>query len=184
MEYKRKRQGKTDYRKRLNLLLGKKPRVVIRISLKNIIMQVIEYDEKGDKVIVAASSKELEKKYGLKFNRSNIPCAYLTGYLLAKKAAKKDIKDSIFDLGFANNIKGTKVYAGLKGVIDGGLKVKCGEEIFPKEDIIKGSHIANYANKIKADKEKYEKIFAGYIKKGVKPEDIPKYFDEVKNKIV
>ena len=184
IEYKRKREGKTDYRKRLKILLGNKPRIVIRKSLKNIVMQIIEYSENGDKVVVAASSKELEKKYGLKFNRGNIPCAYLTGYLLGKKAVKKNIKDAVLDSGFAAHIKGSKIYAGLKGAIDGGIKVKCSEDVFPKPEMIKGTHIANYASKIKDKKEEYEKRFSGYIKKGIKPEDIPKYFDEVKNKIV
>ena len=41
--YRRKREGKTDYRKRLRLLLSGKPRLVIRRSLRDISAQVIEY---------------------------------------------------------------------------------------------------------------------------------------------
>ena len=61
IKYRRKLQGKTNYKKRLRLLLSKKPRLVVRKSLKNIIAQIIEYHPSGDKLLFSASSKELEK---------------------------------------------------------------------------------------------------------------------------
>ena len=51
--FRRRREGKTDYRKRLKLLLSRKPRLVVRKSLNNIIAQIVEYDEKGDRVVVS-----------------------------------------------------------------------------------------------------------------------------------
>ena len=42
--FKRKREGKTDYKKRLKLLSSSKPRLVIRKSLKNMTVQIIEYE--------------------------------------------------------------------------------------------------------------------------------------------
>ncbi len=85
VEYRRKRKGKTNYKKRLNLLLSNKPRLVIRKTLTNTIAQIVNYDENGDKTIISAKSSELTK-IGWKMNTGNIPAAYLTGMLLAKKS--------------------------------------------------------------------------------------------------
>jgi large subunit ribosomal protein L18 len=184
LEFRRKREGKTDYKKRLKLLLGRKTRLVIRISLKNIVAQLVDYNEKGDKIIVGASSKEIEKKFGWKANRNNLPAAYLTGLLIGKKAVKMGLKEAILDLGLVDSVKGGKVYAAVNGVIDAGLNIPVSEEILPDKKSVEGAHIADYAKKLlKDDKTKYEKIFSSYIKNGIKPEELPKYFEETKKKI-
>jgi large subunit ribosomal protein L18 len=108
----------------------------------------------------------------------------LTGYLIGKNAVKKGIKEAILDIGLANSVKGGKIYAALKGVLDAGLNIPCSEDVLPNEESIKGVHIANYASKLsKDDKKKYERIFSAYLKKSIKPEDLPKYFEETKKKI-
>ena len=43
LPFRRKRKGKTNYKKRLKLLLSNKPRLVIRPFIKNIIAQIVEY---------------------------------------------------------------------------------------------------------------------------------------------
>ena len=182
VEFRRKREGKTNYKKRLNLLLGEKPRIVIRKSLKNITVQIMKYTPDGDIIVIGANSKELEKKFGWKFPRSNLPAAYLTGYLLGKKAIKKNIKDAILDIGLTNSIKGSKIYSALKGVLDAGLNVPCSKEMLPNEDSIKGAKIVDYAKKL-LERGKYDKIFSSCVKKGIKVEDLPKHFEEVKGKI-
>jgi large subunit ribosomal protein L18 len=146
-EFRRKKEGKTNYKKRLNLLISKKPRLVIRKSLKNIIVQIIEYAPDGDKVIVGANSKELEKKFEWKTGRSNIPAAYLTGYLLGKKANKESIKEAILDLGLNEGAKGGKFYAALKGVLDAGIEIPHSENILPSEERLNGSHISEEISK-------------------------------------
>jgi len=83
--FKRKRIGKTDYRKRLRFLLANKPRIVVRKSLKNISAQIVEYNGKGDKVVVGAHSAEL-KKYGWQSGNGNLPAAYLVGLIAGTKA--------------------------------------------------------------------------------------------------
>jgi large subunit ribosomal protein L18 len=184
IDFRRKREGKTDYRKRLKLLLGRRPRIVIRVSLKNIIVQFAEYSEKGDKVIESANSKEIEKKFGWKASRNNLPASYLTGLLAGKKAIKKGLKEAILDLGLVDSVKGSKIYAAVKGAIDAGLNIPLSKEILPDENAIKGMHIADYAKKLlQENKGKYEKMFSLYIKKGIKPEDLPKHFEEIKKKI-
>jgi len=142
VEYKRKREGKTDYKIRLKLLTSKKPRLVIRKSLKNIIAQITLYDQKGDKVVTSAHTNEL-KKLGWKFSRSNLPAAYLLGKLIGKKAISKNIKEAILDIGLSPSVKGSIFYAVLKGAVDSGLKIPCSKEILPSEDRIKGKHIQN-----------------------------------------
>src|SRR3989344_970296 len=107
---KRKRLGKTDYKARFRLLSSGKPRLVIRKSLRNLTAQVITYEKKGDRVIAASSSNEL-KTFGLTSKRRNIPIAYLVGYLLAKKAKQKKIANAIFDMGLYAKTKGSVLFA-------------------------------------------------------------------------
>jgi large subunit ribosomal protein L18 len=80
---------------------------------------------------------------GWKHSTKNLPASYLTGLLLAKKAQEKGVKDAILDLGLQTPLKGSRLYAALKGVIDGGLDVPASEEVFPNEDRLKGSHVAD-----------------------------------------
>lgn len=157
MQFKRRMLGKTDYTNRLKLLRSKKPRLVVRKSLNYIQAQVIEFEKAGDKTLVAASSKEL-KKLGWKFACDNLPAAYLTGLLIGKKALKKDIKETILDAGLYANVVGNRIYAAAKGVIDSGVKLNVAEEVLPKEDRIKGLHIAKYMEKFKNLPEEFEKI--------------------------
>jgi len=179
--YKRKRQGKTDYKQRLGLLKSGMKRLVIRTSNLNTMLQVVEYHEDGDKILASASTKDL-KKLGWKFSSSSVPAAYLAGLLCAKKA--KNAKEAILDASpFAGLTKGCKIYSALKGAIDGGLKINASKEIFPSEDRIKGKHIAEFAKSI-AGTDKYNKQFALCLKQGAKPEDFVKYFDEIKAKIM
>ena len=139
--FRRKREGKTDYNKRLRLLKANKPRVVIRLSLKNIIMQVVEFHPTGDKILASASTKDLQKQFKWDGNRRNTPAAYLTGLLLAKKAQEKKIKEAIVDLGLQQIIKGSVIAAAIKGAADGGLNIPHSPEIFPSDERIQGKHI-------------------------------------------
>src|SRR3989344_6735019 len=91
---RRKREGKTNYRKRLRMLLSNKLRLVVRRSLNNISAQIIEYRQNGDRVVACAHSMEL-KKFGWKTDGGNTPSAYLVGLLLGKKAKEKGIKEAI-----------------------------------------------------------------------------------------
>ena len=61
----------------------------------------------------------------------------------------------------------------IEEAFDSGLKVPCGEEVFPSEDRIRGAHVAGNA----------KSSFADYEKRGLKPADLPAHFDEVKKKI-
>lgn len=154
VQFKRKSTGKTNYRKRLKLLLSEKPRIVVRKSLKNIIIQMVEYSENGDKVILSAHSSEL-KKYGYDGGKGNVPAAYLVGLLLGIKAKKKDVKELVLDIGLQNSIKGSRIYSALKGCVDAGLNVPHSKEILPSEDRVNGKHIKDFdGNKFEEAKKK------------------------------
>lgn len=183
VQFRRKKEGKTNYRKRLKLLLSNKLRLVVRISLNNISAQIIEHYPKGDKVIISAHSTEL-KKFGWKTVGGNIPSAYLVGLLLGKKAKEKGIEEAILDAGLNSSVKGSRIYALLKGVLDSSLKVPCSENILPDEERIKGKHIINYASLLTKDNEAYKKRFSNYLKNNVNPLEFDKYFDSVKRKII
>jgi len=157
MPFKRRRLGKTDYNKRLKLLLSKKPRLVVRKSLKYIRAHIVEFSKEGDKTLVSVNSNEL-KKFGWNFAFDNLPAAYLTGLLIGKKALKKGIKEAVLDSGLHSSTKGNRIYAVVKGAVDAGLKVPVGEAILPTEDRIKGLHIAKYLEKFKFLPEKFEEV--------------------------
>ena len=162
VDYRRKRKGLTNYKKRLKLLSSGKPRFVVRKSNNATVCQIITYDATGDKTVVAASSLEL-KKYGYKGHTGNLSAAYLTGLMCGLKAKKQNIVEAILDLGLYHSTKGSSIYAALKGLVDAGIKIPHNEKIIPEERRIKGYHIADYAKVLKAkDPQKYEKLFSEF----------------------
>ncbi len=182
--YRRRREGKTNYRKRKALIVSGKPRLVVRGSLKNIIVQIIEAKPKGDVVLASAHSRELLKKFGWKAPRGNVPTAYLTGLLCGLKAKAKGIQEAILDIGLHSPTKGARVFAALKGVLDAGLSVPHGEEKLPDDDRIRGAHIAEYAKLLSTNTEKYTALFSKYLENSLPPERLPEHFTEVKKAVV
>ena len=181
--YRRKREEKTNYRSRLRLLLSGKPRLVVRISSKNALAQIVGYAPAGDKVLASASSKQL-LKLGWKGNTGNLTAAYLVGLMIAKKAKKAKVEEVIFDIGMQTSTLGSRIYAMLKGAIDGGLDVPHSVEAFPDDARIQGKHIAAHAKDMKAkEPDRYKKYFSAYLKSGLNPEDIESHFDTIKKKI-
>ena len=59
--YRRRREGRTDYKLRRALVRSGKPRAVVRLTNKYVIVQVSEADIRGDIVRASASSRELAK---------------------------------------------------------------------------------------------------------------------------
>lgn len=137
---RRRREGKTDYRRRVKLLKSRTPRAVVRSSLRNLRVQFVEFDPKGDKIIAQAEGLELEK-FGWKGSCCNTPAAYLTGYLAGKRAKTVGIEKAVLDIGLHTPTKGAKVFASLKGLLDSGIEIPHDNEIIPSEERIKGAHI-------------------------------------------
>jgi len=138
---RRRREGRTDYRKRLRLLRSEKIRMVVRKSLKNTQIQLIEYKEEGDNILVSANSKELKSKYNWKFSTSTTPAAYLTGLLAGIRAKEKGINECVLDTGRNPPAKGSKIFASLKGLVDAGVECPHSEERIPSDDRILGKHL-------------------------------------------
>ena len=139
VHFRRRREGRTNYGKRLALLKSGLPRLVIRKFNKGILVQVIQFTEKGDVTIAQASTRDLTN-FGFAGKR-NVPSAYLVGFLAAKRAASKGVSQFVADFGLHTASKGGLLFAVVKGAIDGGLKSKVGEEKLPSQDRINGKHI-------------------------------------------
>lgn len=178
--FKRRKKLKTDYNQRLRLLKSSKTRLVVRRSNKHIRVQMINFEITGDRTICEEFSKNLAK-YGWKGHTASIPAAYLTGFMLGMKS-KKEISEALLDIGLQISVKGNAVYAAAAGARDAGIKIPMGD-IAPDEKRIKGEHIAQYAQKLKADDAAYKKQFSKYIEKGIEPEKLAEHFETVKKNI-
>lgn len=173
--YRRKREGRTNYKKRLELLKGQKHRLVVRKSNTSIQLQLVDYQPDGDKVIAAFNSLSLTKK-GWPFSCNSIPAAYVAGLELGTIAKKNNISDAIVDLGLQLPKKGGRLYAAIKGVIDAGVAIPISEEVFPSQERLLGEHIAAW--------DALGAIATGYTKKKVSHKDIPKKVQELKKALV
>jgi len=178
--YRRRHEGKTDYRARRALVISGKPRLVVRSTLKNVTAQIIVAKPHGDEVLVSAHSKELGN-YEWKTPEGNIPSAYLTGLLCGLKAKAKGLEQAILDIGLRSPSKGARVFAVLKGVLDAGIEVPHTEEKLPDEERIEGKHITQYAESMSSTPEKYQSTFSQYIKQNLPPENLTKVLAEAKS---
>ena len=150
--YRRKRKGKTNYKKRLDLLKSGRSRVVIRKSNKHTTAQIVDYKDDGDIVIASSHSSEL-KKFGWSHGGGNIPASYLTGLLCGLRAKSKGVKKAILDVGLGPSVKGNKIYSTLGGVQEGGIEIPMDEEIAPTKERVEGKHISDYKKDDKITKE-------------------------------
>ncbi len=180
---KRRRQNKTDYRKRKTMVTSKTSRFTVRGSLKNMTAQVVDAFSAGDRTLTTAHSRELAA-YGWKAPCGNIPAAYLTGLLLGFKAQTLKIHKATPDIGLRRPSRGSRVFAVIKGARDSGLAVPCGD-VMPDESRIRGEHISSYARQLaEDDSEVYQQRFSKYLSKNLTPEQLPTHLNEVKANII
>jgi large subunit ribosomal protein L5e len=106
VKYRRRREGKTDYRARRAMTLQDKTkygapkfRLVARITNRDVIAQIVHPKVVGDDTLMAAYSHEL-KQYGITFGLTNYAAAYATGLLVARRTLAK--------LGIADKFAGAK----------------------------------------------------------------------------
>lgn len=176
VQFRRRREGKTNFHRRKRLLRSRKNRLVVRRSNKHERVSIVQAKVIGDVTLIDASSQHL-KKFGWKGATGNVPSAYLTGYLAGKYAKAVGVKDAILDIGVNTCRKDTRISAMLAGAIHAGLKVPHEETVFPSEDRYTGKTIAEYAVALKKKSAaKYDKQFSGYKKTTAKPENLPTYF--------
>ena len=164
-----------------------KYRLVVRLTSTRVLAQVVYSTIQGDKVFIAADSNEL-RRFGLTAGLSNYASSYATGLLVARRLLKKvgldstytgntsiekrydagqDEKDRrpfkvILDVGLKSTSTGSKVFAVLKGVADGGVYIPHSTSRFPgynadkpEEDNkvlrerVLGAHVDKYLNALK-----------------------------------
>jgi large subunit ribosomal protein L5e len=95
VQYRRRREGKTDYQARRKLVTqaknkynSPKYRLVVRFTNKDVIAQIIYARISGDFVMSAAYGHELTK-YGMPVSQSSYAAGYAVGLLLARRVLTK-----------------------------------------------------------------------------------------------
>ena len=142
VKFRRRRDNQTNYARRLALLKSGRTRLVIRKTNRQVLVQFVNFGEKGDSTVCSANSANLAK-----FNwpaKRNLPTAYLTGLLAGKSALKKGVKDALLDSGLSTPSKSSLLFGALRGVVDSGVTVPHGEELVD-EARRKGTHMDAYA---------------------------------------
>jgi len=145
--FRRRKEGKTNYGKRLVLVKSGKPRMVVRKTNKGMIVQFVSFDPKGDKTILLIDGKYLNKKYGWNSKR-NTATAYLLGFAAGKLAKEKKVDGFVFDTGLQTASKGSIIYAALKGAVDAGLKTSFDEKMVPMDKLEKAEGLEDAKKKI------------------------------------
>jgi len=163
MIFRRKMENRTNYRKRRKMILSRKPAMYVKISNKNIYAQVLVPAVVGDRTVVQANSKELQKA-GWAYGRKNFPSAYLVGLLMGRRALKAGLNEVLFYSGTNVFRAKTRLTGVIRGAVEAGLKVRCDDEIFPEDDAVNGERIVKYAASLKAEGYKGRQFSTGLAK--------------------
>jgi large subunit ribosomal protein L5e len=182
-------------------------RLVVRFTNTDVICQIVSATIEGDHVLAAAYGKEL-KNYGVVHGFTNYAAAYATGLLVARRALTalkldetyvgvvepngemfevEEVEDGpspfkvLLDVGLSRTTTGSRLFAALKGAVDGGLSIGHDNKRFVGFDsenkefhpevlrkYIYGGHIGEYMEKLRTENdEKYNSQFSHYIKKQI-----------------
>jgi large subunit ribosomal protein L5e len=103
VKFRRRREGKTDYRQRKRLCAqdknkyqSPKYRLVVRFTNTKVICQIAYALVDGDRILCQAQSTELGR-YGLSVGLKNYAAAYCTGLLCARLLLKKVGLDDLYE---------------------------------------------------------------------------------------
>lgn len=171
--FRRRRQGQTNYRKRLGLMISKRPRVVVRKSGHNLTIQLVQHGTAGDMTLVAARALDLTK-LGYKGGTGNIPAAYLTGFLFANRALAAGYSKGVLDVGLNSNSRGSRIYAAVMGALEAGFDIPFDRKPLPAPERIRGEHIAAFADANSARFSKY----------AIDPKELPDHVDSMRREIL
>lgn len=192
-----------------------KYRLVVRFSNKDVIAQVAYAKIEGDQIIAAAYAHELPRygiKVGLTNYAACYATGLLVARRVLTKLGLADTYQGneeaaapgedgglyhveaegdsrpfrcFLDVGLVRTTTGAKVFAVMKGAVDGGLDIPHNEKRFPGYDKesnewaetlrehVLGGHVAEYMTHLQEeDEERYKKQFANYIKAGVTPDSL------------
>lgn len=185
------------------------------------IAQIVAARLGGDEVLSAAYSHELPK-YGIPVGLTNYAAAYATGLLLARRTLTKlgladtyvgkeeadgemfEVEEegdkrpfrAILDVGLGRTTTGSKLFAVMKGCVDGGIDVPHNEKRFPaytkdegfsSEELRKrivGEHVADYMRELmEEDQDRYASQFSEYIKLSVDADSLEQMYLDAHKKI-
>jgi large subunit ribosomal protein L5e len=134
-----------------------KYRLIVRLSNRDITVQIAYARIEGDRIVCAAYSHELPK-YGVKCGLTNYAAAYCTGLLVARRILQKLGIDSLYggctevtgeeylvepvddgpaafrcylDVGLSRTTTGARIFGAMKGAVDGGLNIPHSVKRFP-----------------------------------------------------
>jgi large subunit ribosomal protein L5e len=196
-----------------------KYRLVVRFSNKDVTCQIVYSKLEGDHVLTAAYSHELPR-YGLSVGLTNYAACYSTGLLVARRLLNKLKLDDKYkgnqkidgteyhvealedgprpfrcflDVGLTRTTTGHRLFACLKGAVDGGLDIPHSVRRFPgynedkktynaqiHRDRIFGKHVAEFMKSLQADdEEEYKQRFSAYVKAGVTHDKVEKLYQSV-----
>jgi len=141
VHFRRRREGKTDYRVRLRLLKSGEARAVVRFSGRRVRVAIVKYDPVGDRVVAAAESAELGRVGFPLASLASTPAAYLTAYLAGLRSKSAGAEYAVLDTGIRQPTQGGRLSAALKGLLDSGVEVPHGEGGFPSPDRLSGAHL-------------------------------------------
>ncbi|MFW9793158.1 MAG: 50S ribosomal protein L18 [Candidatus Thorarchaeota archaeon] len=175
VKFRRRREGKTNYYRRRRLLQSRRPRLVVRKTNTTTIVQIVNASVVGDSTVASAISTEL-KNHGWLAGTGNVPSAYLTGLLAGLRAKSRGVKNAVLDLGLNPPVKGSRVYAALKGAVDAGLEIPHDPEVLPDESRLSGEHIVAAYDHFGTKSNMFSKLGA----KKTTISAIPKKFKTVK----
>ncbi len=182
--FRRRREGKTDYKKRRGIIIGKRPFLSVRVSGRYVYGQIIRPTATGDLTLCAASSRDLPKQFGWKGSTKSIPGAYLTGFHLGHIAKREGVGGAVVYSGVGRFVHGSRLSSVIAGARDAGLKVQIDDESLPDEARIKGEHISKFGKDLESkDKDAFNKAFSGLLASGLNPADYPSHFEQVKSSI-
>ena len=160
-------------------------------------------------VLTSAYSHELPA-YGVKVGLTNYAAAYCTGLLCARRAlATLGLENTEFDeeegprpfkanldVGLRRTSTGAKIFAALKGAVDGGVNIPHSEKRFPgfneeKETLdaevlrkyIFGGHVAEYMRELAEEPERYNRQFSQFIKAGVNADNLEEMYQKAHDAI-
>jgi len=151
MPFRRRREGRTNYAKRLSLIKGGSTRMVVRRSNKGFVVQFINYLDSGDRTVCGTHSSQLRKLFNFPA-RCNTPTAYLAGLYAGKLALAKGVKSAVADVNTGTS-RGAVVFAAVKGAMDAGVEIPLDEGKLVKERM-DGSHLKGVKEQFEQAKKK------------------------------
>ncbi|KAF1863704.1 hypothetical protein Lal_00030786 [Lupinus albus] len=206
VKFKRRRDGKTDYRARIRLINQDKNKYNTPkyrfVTNKDIIAQITSASIAGDNVLAAAYAHELPH-FGLEVGLTNYAAAYCTGLLLARRVLKTLELDeeyegnveatgedfsvepaetrrpfrALLDVGLIRTTTGNRVFGALKGALDGGLDIPHSDKRFAGFD--KEKKELDAETLIEDEPEKYQSHFSEYIKRGIEADGLEALYKKV-----